>query len=139
MNSKDSKIAFTHDIIEKVSSELNISKTKVEYVYYTMMKYMRYLTLQTDAVAIFIPSIGTLHLKMKHLKDRIKFFKKDETKDKELKIFESKLSRIKKYVDELSKVEGYTDLRHYEYNLLHKIFYNNGKTIEEIEVIQNKK
>ena len=33
----------------------------------------------------------------------------------------------------------FVKLRHFDYSMVHKIVYNNGKTIEEIEEIQNNK
>lgn len=136
---QDSKIAFTTDVVDQVAKELKISKEKVEHVYEAMMKYLKYLTLETNVVAIFIPSLGTLHIKMKHILDRIKFFKDKPDKQQQLSIFESKKERINKYVEKIKDHPKFVTLRHFEYSLVNKIFYNNGKTIEEIEKFQNSK
>lgn len=139
MIKQDSQIAFTSDIIEQVSKELKITKEKVEGVYYAMMKYLKYLALETNAVAIFIPSIGTFHIKMKHIIDKIKKLDGVSDKIKQLEIFKSKKSIIDSYVEKVKESPKYVNLRHFEYSMINKIVYNNGKTIEEIEEIQNSK
>lgn len=137
MLNKDSKISFTNDIISEAARELNISESKVRSVYDTQIMYLKYLTDKTDAVAIYIPFIGTLHVKVGYLFKQIdKYSKKESDKDK-LSIFQSKKNIIDSHLQEHIKNSYKGTSRHLEKNKINRYVYNAGKTMQEIQDIQN--
>ena len=133
---EESKIAFTNDIIKEAAKELDMSTEKVQEVYTAMMTYLKYLTDETDAVAIFIPHIGTLHLKLWYLFDRLKQYRKNPEK---LSIYRQKKKNIDVHLQEHIDKSYTGKSRHLERNKIDRMLYNGGKNLPEIEKIQNSK
>lgn len=133
---EESKIAFTNDIIKEAAKELDMSTEKVQEVYTAMITYLKYLTDETDAVAIFIPHIGTLHLKLWYLFDRLKKYNKDPEK---LSIYKQKKKNIDVHLQEHIDNSYTGKSRHLERNKIDRMLYNGGKSLPEIEKIQNSK
>ena len=136
MSDNESKITFTKDVIKQVSKELNIEKKKIAEVYDSMMSYLHYLINETDSVAIFIKNLGTLHVKVGYIYERIKQYKYSKNENK-LKIFNKKIEILndffKNYYDNKFRVKP----RHLDKFKINSLFYNNGKSISEIEEFQN--
>lgn len=136
MKKEETKIAFTNDIIKEVAKELDISNEKVSEVYNAMIGYLKHLIDNTDAVAIFIPHIGTLHIKIWFLYEKLKKLSK---KPEKLKIFQSKKAILDKHIQEHIDNSYKGKSRHIEKNTINRLPYNSGKTLSEIEEIQNNK
>lgn len=136
MKQEKSKIAFTNDIIKEAAKELDISTDKVREVYDAMMTYLKFLTDKTDAVAIFIPHLGTLHVKVWFIYDRLKAFAK---KPEKLELFKKKKEILDKHLQSHFENSYKGVSRHIGKNSINRLPYNAGKTLEEIEEIQNSK
>ena len=136
MSDNESKITFTKDVIKQVSKELNIDEKKLAEVYDSMMSYLHYLINETDSVAIFIKNLGTLHVKVGYIYERIKQYKYSKNENK-LKIFNKKIEILndffKNYYDNKFRVKP----RHLDKFKINSLFYNNGKSVSEIEEFQN--
>lgn len=133
---KEQEIVFTNDIIKKVAKDLEISESKVKAVYDTLFLYLKYLVDFTDAVAIFIPYIGTLYMKVSFLFKKIELYKSDEKYKDKLEIFLKKKVILDEHIQ--STIENkQSKSRHLSRNNIDKFRYNAGKTIQEIEEIQN--
>lgn len=135
---KTQDIIFTNDIIKKVSKELEIPESKVRSVYDTLFLYLKHLVENTNAVAIFIPYIGTLYMKVSFLFKKLELYKDNEKYKDKLKIFLEKKKIIDIHIQETIDQSKSTS-RHLSKNSIDKFRYNAGKTITEIEEIQNKR
>lgn len=129
-------ICFTNEIIKEVSKKLNISEKKVEYVYKEIVSYLKYLILKTDAVAIYIPYLGTLHIKLGSVIERLSS-KGGLSEDNKI-IWDLKKDNIEKHLDYLSENGGHVrKSRHLQKNRVNLKHYNCGKSLYEIQEIQN--
>lgn len=137
MKDKETKISFTRDIIKEVASELNIDIGKVQSVYDTQIMYLRHLINNTDAVAIFIPFIGTLHIKLWFIFRQIRRFSKKEEDKPKLDLYLRKKERVGELIETHIEEKYNGRARHLERNSITRYAYNCGKSMEEIEEIQN--
>ncbi len=130
----NSKIAFTEDIIKEVAKELDLPKKKIKYLYYTLISYLKYLVSSTSAVAIFIPFIGTFHVKVGFLFEKLYTYRNNKER---YDIFKSKKDIIDIFLKD-NMYGGYKGKpRHLERSKINHLFYNGGKSIYEIEKLQN--
>ena len=139
MQKKDSKISFTSDIIKEVAKQLNLPETKIKAVYETQIMYLKHLVNNTDAVAIFIPFIGTLHTKVWYLFRQIEKYSKTPLDSLKLDIFLSKKKIIDSHIQSHIQNNYKGKSRHLEKNKINRFIYNGGKNMEEIEEFQNKR
>lgn len=137
MKKEEPKISFTRDIIKQASKELDMPESKVRAVYDSQIKYLKHLTDNTDAVAIFIPFIGTLHVKVWFLFQQIKKYSKKTSDKLKLDIFKSKKDIVDTHIQEYIVNSHIGKTKHLEKNKINRFIYNGGKTMDEIEEIQN--
>ena len=97
MIKEESKISFTQDILKEVSNDLNIPEEKVKIVYNSMISYLEFLTTKTDTVSIFIPSLGTMYVKLGYILRRIQELSRKKGDKNYLEIFKAKKNKIDAY------------------------------------------
>ncbi|MCA9749976.1 MAG: hypothetical protein KC414_12780 [Romboutsia sp.] len=139
MIKEESKISFTQDILKEVSNDLNIPEEKVKIVYNSMISYLEFLTTKTDTVSIFIPSLGTMYVKLGYILRRIQELSRKKGDKNYLEIFKAKKNKIDAYLKELIDNKYPKKSRHSQKSTIALFSYTDGKSIDEIEEIQNSK
>lgn len=136
----NAKISFTKDIIQEVSKELGIKEGKVWSVYKSMMIYLDYLANKTLAVSIFIPHLGTLHVKIGHVFKKLQQLNSKKVKnEKMIDVYEEKKRLLDNHIQGLVDKEYKRKSRHCQKSRIAMFGFTDGKSIEEIEDIQNSK
>lgn len=135
-----SEIAYTKDILKEVSRELGMDLKVIENVYQSMMSYIQYLTNKTKSVAIFIPHLGTLHIRISRIFSVLETisYKKDKEKSKVRKeIYEGKKEKLDEHVQGLMAANYSTKSRHFQRDKINLTWYNSDFSIPQIEEKQN--
>jgi len=132
-----SKIAFTEDILLQASTNLSVDKKIVEDVYSSIVAYIHHLSTNTDTVAIFVPNLGTMYMKASYISKMIEKYKGKNLSKYE--IYKNKIKNISNHANAyISDSKFHKKSRHFDKNKLNNYYYNNGKSITEIEEFQNK-
>lgn len=137
-SNKKSEIAYTSDILKEVSRELGMELKVVENVYKSMMRYIQYLTNKTKSVAIFIPHLGTLHIRVSRILsvlETISYKKKGNEERKE--IYEGKKQKLDEHLKGLMDANYTTKSRHFQRDKMKLTWYNSDMSIPQIEEKQN--
>ena len=139
-----SLITSTPSIIEEVAKKLGIKKEKVKAVFDSNISYINSLALDDSTLSIRLPNIGTLYMqrnavlaiqkRMGYLKERGKYSLLAKTEATYKSQFD-KLKILEKYKEDNNK--GKSPMKHFKRSMIKMKYHNGGKTIEEIEEIQN--
>lgn len=96
-------ISFERDIFNEVSEELGINVKVIEDIYYTNLKYLRFLTKQTLCSNIIFPHLGNIYLKYSYLtsylNDNTKSFLGFKKSEDRIKLFKKKKELMKDFYD----------------------------------------
>lgn len=136
----DRVITYTRDILKEVACKHNIDIEVVKYIYESYVTGLRKIANYTDAGGIEIPYIGTMYINYNFLVNEIALMKDDPKHDVlKLKALEQKQEILAKAIKEYpNKNAKSTRLLHTKKGRLGIDTFTNGKTLTEIEEIQNK-
>ena len=141
-------IISSAEIIKKVAKDLGYSEMQVESVYDSIVAYIKKLVIEKDTVAIRLPYIGVLYATVQGLiRKDVRFRARSinhtsyyEKHNKDIHtVVQSKLKRIYDYIDAHKGEKGYHDNKHFKKLKITLKYFNGGKSIKEIEAIQNEK
>ncbi len=130
---RGSEISFTNEVLTEVSKRLKMEPKEVKKVYNSLISYLRYLVYETDCTSIFLKHIGTLYFPYREVMRRLK---RTVISDKYKELLEKKANKIYNHAGSLEYV---SKSRHLMKPKLKNKHYSNGKSLEEIEYIQNEK
>lgn len=139
----DSDIMLTKELINKTARELGVHKKVVSYLYDFMVEYIHKQTNATDCCSFFLPHLGTMYVKADFIDDFIQDKIKDLEKNpnniaaKKSKIaYEHKKRALKFYVQNSGR--PLSSSFHHRRENIKKWYFNKGKSIEEMQDIQNR-
>ena len=96
-------ISFEKDIFNDVSEELGVDVKVIEDIYYTNIKYLRFLTKDTLCSNIIFPHLGNIYLKYSYLtsylNDSTKLFLGFKKSENRIKLFKEKKELMKGFYD----------------------------------------
>lgn len=136
-----SKIVFTEEILKEVSKNLDMDLEVVRGVYTSITDYLEYLVKYTDTVSIKLPMIGVIYINFRNVHIALNTHKKRGSKEEIIKAYEGKLKKLKEFVGQIDKkykdTGEYTQIYHRFNPMYFEDYFTKGKTLEEIEELQN--
>ncbi len=133
-------IVFGADIIKNVAKELGISEKKVKHVFDFLFLHIRKETRKPDTYSVKLPKVGRLYMMTELYKKTLIDRDKKDTVSKKARVNHKKeiekLENFEKMFQEESKGKFLRTIHKKGANI-RNFFFNKGKTLEELEIIQN--
>lgn len=128
-------IAYSSDIIRESAEELGISEEKVKHVFEFFIFYVKSLMRMPNIFSIYLPELGQIYLNSAYFKHVIGYTEQRK------EISESQQEALNKAKERLETLDsllesGYSP--HKKRMKFRNMYFTKGKTVKELEELQNK-
>lgn len=131
-------ITLPGSLYKQVAEEFGIDERAVKYMYDSYISEIIDIANYTDATSIRLPHIGVLYVNKKFVESEIAYLTKSGTDDKKLEAYKAKKEIIDKEIrDYGNKPALKKRCLHVKRARIANPYFTSGKTLKEIEDIQN--
>ena len=132
---RDDSILFTREILERVADEFDYSYETIEIIYQSYLASLKKIANFTDAVTIRLPYIGKLYMNKFYVDSELKVMATEGKQD--TKRYKAFLEKQRIFELELQEHRRGQKILHLKKGRLKVDNFSKGKTLQQIEEIQN--
>lgn len=135
---RETELTLPNEIYRRVANELGLTERQVKYVYDSYIAELTEIANYTDATSIRLPHIGVMYINKKFVESEIMYLENSGKDPEKLKAFKKKKKVLDKEIrDYGNKASLKQRCLHLKRPRLANTYFTAGKTLSEIEDIQN--